>query len=196
MLFFMIPETALLKQQLRQQAATTRNQLTSKQRQAYAAQIMQYAHEYLLSNNIQCLLTYKALPAEVNTDVLLADDALDVYVPRMLGDCDMTWVAVDATSQWKQVGFGVFEPSQGEIWQPSAAKTVMFCPLLGFDAKGNRLGMGKGYFDRWLAKYGENIDVVGLAFSCQALPKIPVEPHDVPLARIITEHGVLSCPTA
>jgi len=192
----MIPKTSLLKQQLRQQAASTRNQLTSRQRQVYSAQIMQYAREYLLLNSIQRLLTYKALPAEVNTDALLANDALDVYVPRMLDDCDMTWVAVDATSQWKQVGFGVFEPSQGKLWQPSSSKTVLFCPLLGFDTQGNRLGMGKGYFDRWLAKHGENIDVVGLAFSCQALPKIPVEQHDVPLATIITEHGVLSCPTA
>ena len=189
-------DISLLKQELRQQAASTRKQLTPEQRQAHSAQIMQYAHDYLLSNGVQCLLIYKALPAEVDTDALLADDSFDVFVPRMLDDCGMDWVSVDAASQWKEKSFGVFEPVGDKLWQPSLVKTALLCPLLAFDNQGHRLGMGKGYFDRWLAKYGENIDVVGLAFSCQRLSKVPTEPHDVPLNTIITEHGVLSCPTA
>ncbi|MDQ6983904.1 MAG: 5-formyltetrahydrofolate cyclo-ligase, partial [Ghiorsea sp.] len=93
------------------------------------------------------------------------------------------------------VSFGVLEPEDGRIWQPNNMNTALFCPLLGFDMQGNRLGMGKGYFDRWLSEYGANVDGIGLAFSCQALSKVPVEPHDVPLAIIITEKGIHSCPT-
>ncbi|MDQ7004316.1 MAG: 5-formyltetrahydrofolate cyclo-ligase [Ghiorsea sp.] len=190
-----MPDISLLKHRLRQQVANTRKQLKPEQRQTYSAQIMQYARNHLLSKGVQCLLIYKALPAEVNTDVLLVDDFFNVYVPRMLDDCGMAWVGIDAASQWEKAGFGVSEPVGNTLWQPSSVKTALLCPLLAFDHQGHRLGMGKGYFDRWLAKHGENIEVVGLAYSCQELSKVPIEPHDVPLATIITEHGVLSCPT-
>ncbi len=193
--YFMMSKTTWLKQQIRQQAASARRKLTAEQRQAYSASIMQYAQDYVSSNGTQCLLTYKALPVEVNTDVLLEGNTWKAYAPRMLDEHHMVWIAVGATSVWKKSDFGVLEPIGDELWQPSSMKTTLLCPLLAFDRQGHRLGMGKGYFDRWLSKYGGNIDVVGLAYSCQELPKVPVEPHDVPLSTIITEHGVFACPT-
>ncbi len=193
--FLFMPDISIQKQELRQSLSQKRKALSEQQRQDYSAQIQQYSFDYLNNNGVQQLLLYKALAVEVNTDTLLLSKDYDVYVPRMLSNTDMQWVKVDSDTQWKEADFGVLEPEDGQVWQPSSLCTVLLCPLLGFDSHGHRLGMGKGYFDRWLAQYGQGIDVVGLAFSCQALPKVPVEPHDVPLSTIITEQGIISCRT-
>jgi 5-formyltetrahydrofolate cyclo-ligase len=182
------------KQALRQTLCEKRASLSEQQRQDYSAQIQSYVWQWMKDKGVQQLLVYKALPIEVNTDALLtpeASNAYEVFVPRMLSDTDMQWVKVDANTRWKQARFGVLEPEDGQIWKPQDLNTLMLCPLLGFDMQGHRLGMGKGYFDRWLAKYGQYVEVAGLAFHCQMLPKIPVEPHDVPLSTIVTEQGMI-----
>jgi len=188
-------DISLLKQSLRQDLSRKRKSLSDTQRQDYSAQIQTYASQYLKDKSIQQVLMYKALPMEVNTDTLLSNKNYETYVPRMLSDSNMQWIKVDENTMWKAVNFGVLEPEDGRIWQPTNMNTALLCPLLGFDSQGHRLGMGKGYFDRWLEAHGQGIDVVGLSFACQELPKVPVEPHDVPLAAIITEQGIHSCPT-
>ncbi len=188
-------DVSLLKQQLRKELRAKRKRLSADDYVQFSHKICAQVIGYLDLNQTKQLLVYKALPEEVNTDNLLKLDGVEVFVPRMLADSAMQWVKLSVDTQWQTVGFGVKEPVQGEIWQPSGKSAVLVCPLLGFDESGHRLGMGKGYFDRWLQQHGENLDVVGLAFSCQELPKVPVEPHDVPLSTIITEQGILACPT-
>ena len=180
------------KQQLRQYLTQQRQQLSKADKQAFSEQIVQHLLPYLERKGVQQLLVYNALPFEVNTESLLNLTNIECFVPRMLQDTAMQWIKVDKSTSWVQGAFGVLEPEQGEIWQPSAQQSMIVCPLLGFDRQGNRLGMGKGYFDRWLADFGQYIDEqVGLAFSCQELPNIPVEQHDVSLMTIITEKGII-----
>jgi 5-formyltetrahydrofolate cyclo-ligase len=56
---------------------------------------------------------------------------------------------------------------------------------LAFDKKGNRLGRGKGYFDRFLRKIPEDIPSIGLAFDFQILPEVPAAEHDVGVKKVI-----------
>jgi len=64
-------------------------------------------------------------------------------------------------------------------------------PLLGFDAAGNRLGYGKGHYDRALERIRKQgrAFVCGIAYSGQQLPFIPAEPTDIPLDWVVTEKG-------
>ncbi len=62
---------------------------------------------------------------------------------------------------------------------------VMFCPLLGFSAEGGRIGYGAGFFDRWLAAHPPRL-AIGLAWDCQLVEELPLEPHDASLDAIIT----------
>lgn len=66
---------------------------------------------------------------------------------------------------------------------------VVVAPLLAFDRQGGRLGQGGGHYDRTLANLRrmKRVFVVGLAYAGQALPEIPVEPHDQRLDAILTE---------
>ena len=63
-------------------------------------------------------------------------------------------------------------------------------PGLAFDALGNRLGRGGGFYDRFLAKLSPTATVVGLAFECQVFDVIPTEPHDGPVDLLVTEKAV------
>jgi len=133
-------DISLLKQSLRQDLSRKRKSLSDTQRQDYSAQIQAYASQYLKDKSVQQVLMYKALPVEVNTDVLMANQGYEVYVPRMLSDTNMQWVTVDSDTKWKEVCFAVLEPEDGRIWQPNNMNTTLLCPLLGFDSQGHRLG--------------------------------------------------------
>ena len=70
---------------------------------------------------------------------------------------------------------------------------IIFVPLLAFDSSKNRLGYGKGFYDRYLNKYlkrFKNILTVGVAFSFQKHHKLPKYQKDVKLDFIITEKGM------
>ena len=74
---------------------------------------------------------------------------------------------------------------------------VVLVPVVGYDRRGNRLGMGAGFYDRALRR---RLDarrawrrprLVGVAFACQELPGIAASPWDVPLDLIVTEQGIV-----
>ena len=70
---------------------------------------------------------------------------------------------------------------------------IMLVPLLAYDNKKNRLGYGKGFYDKYLKKYlkrYKNILTIGVAFSFQRYHKLPVSYNDVKLNHILTEKGI------
>ena len=63
-----------------------------------------------------------------------------------------------------------------------------------FDRRGNRLGYGGGFYDRFLANRAPRALRVGLAFACQISDApLPAEAHDMPLDLLVTEGGILRC---
>ncbi len=89
--------------------------------------------------------------------------------------------------------FGTAAPP--EAASVAVRPTLLLVPLLAFDRQGGRLGYGQGHYDRTLAALRRDgpITAVGLAFSAQALDRVPMEGHDVPLDWIVTEAAVLRC---
>ena len=67
---------------------------------------------------------------------------------------------------------------------------ICLAPLVGWDAKGYRLGYGGGYFDRTLAALSPKPFVIGVGLQSARLDTIAPQPHDVPLAAVVTEAGV------
>ncbi|MFM5908131.1 MAG: 5-formyltetrahydrofolate cyclo-ligase [Novosphingobium sp.] len=83
-----------------------------------------------------------------------------------------------------------FDRGSAEALQPPAfaaelVPDVLFCPLVGFSSAGARLGMGGGHYDRWLARHRPML-AIGLAWDCQLVEDLPLEPHDAPLDGVIT----------
>jgi len=63
--------------------------------------------------------------------------------------------------------------------------SLVIVPGVAFDKKGNRLGRGKGYYDRFLAKLPKKAQTIGLAFDFQILPCLPIAKTDVSVKRVI-----------
>ena len=85
--------------------------------------------------------------------------------------------------------YGMLEPIKSKAVVPN----VIIVPLLAFDKKKNRLGYGKGFYDRYLNRYLKkfnNIITIGIAFSFQKYHKLPVKNNDVKLDYILTEKGI------
>ncbi len=74
---------------------------------------------------------------------------------------------------------------------PPGRPDILLVPLLAFDEAGGRLGYGGGYYDRTLAIWPE-CRSVGFGYAAQRVDSVPVEPHDVRLDAIVTEHGLMS----
>ena len=108
--------------------------------------------------------------------LLLSDKK--VFLPRVEGD-EMVFVQVVENTSFSVGAFGIKEPI-GEPAEPSF--DVMAVPLVAFDDNGNRLGHGKGYYDRYLQKHP--CYTVGLAFSEQK-KDVPADPWDVKLSIIL-----------
>ena len=86
--------------------------------------------------------------------------------------------------------FGMLEPNlNGRFLIPD----IMLVPLIAFDTTKNRLGYGKGFYDRFLNRFlkqKKNITTIGIAFSFQRYKKLPKSKHDVKLDYILTEKGM------
>ena len=94
------------------------------------------------------------------------------------------------TDSWKRGAFGIPEPvpEKGMTVTPEDIDLVV-SPCSSFDETFMRLGMGGGYYDRFLPKCAK-ADVMLVAYECQRAEKIPAEDWDVPVPCIVTENGV------
>jgi 5-formyltetrahydrofolate cyclo-ligase len=81
--------------------------------------------------------------------------------------------------------YGIPKPKDTEVVVPS----LLFVPCVGFGPGGYRLGYGGGFYDRTLASLQPKPVTVGLAYAHAYVPSFEPEPHDVPLAAILTEDG-------
>lgn len=93
------------------------------------------------------------------------------------------------TVELVDTGFGTRGPGEeAEVLDPS----LLIMPLSVFDLTGGRIGYGAGHYDRAIARLIDK-DIkprlIGMAFDCQRIDTVPIEPHDQPLDAIITESG-------
>lgn len=88
------------------------------------------------------------------------------------------------------MGFGTYGPGpEAAVLDPD----LMLVPLAAFDATGQRIGYGGGYYDRAidrLHRKGLKPRLIGIAFDCQEVASVPAEPHDVRLHAVLTESGL------
>lgn len=126
---------------------------------------------------------------------LLAAHRCEIWLPRILDPRrrTMTFSAPRGTLRLNR--YGIPEPG-GPDRRDARFCDLVLLPLVGFDARGHRLGTGGGYYDRALAfrrlrRYWRGPRLVGLAHSSQALEAIRPLPTDVTLDAVITERGTI-----
>ena len=109
-------------------------------------------------------------------------------LPCVQEDGTMVYRAYQRGDMLEKRKFGLLEPND-EV--PEVHPTLVLTPLLAFDRQGNRLGYGKGHYDRALTRLRDQgrVFVCGLAFFGQEVDAVPAEPHDIPLDWVMTERG-------
>ena len=136
---------------------------------------------------------YVSIPGEVDTWVLIGDALRGkkrIVVPFVRkGETDLLHSEISDLSELIQKGgMGLYRPS-GEIRPVDfQAIDLVIVPGVAFDRMGNRLGFGRGYYDRFLKKVGAI--KVGLAFEFQILDSVPMGETDVPVDLVVTEEKV------
>ncbi len=119
--------------------------------------------------------------------IRLMDTLQPVCLPVVMGDeLPLVLRLWEQGTPLYEAGFGTLAPSE---LAPEVEPDVVLMPLLGFDARGTRLGYGGGYYDRTLERLSKRPRLVGLAFAAQEIEEIPRDAHDVPLDTIVTEQG-------
>lgn len=115
------------------------------------------------------VLVYASYNNEVDTDKFILKSLMmnkKVYMPRVNGD-DMEFYRVFSLDELMPGAYGIREPYDIEhLKYEGGTKNVCIMPLASFDANGNRVGYGKGYYDRYLSRIHINT-LIGIAFEFQ-----------------------------
>ena len=147
-------------------------------------------HEFLKQN--RCIASYHSFSGEIDTVEInkalrLAGHhmALPVIHPEKKGLMD--FYSYEKPEDLILNRFKIPEPvvSEENLVQPHKLEVVIV-PLVGFNEKGERLGMGGGYYDRMLKKISCECLTLGLAYDFQLIPEIKSQPWDMPLDEVIT----------
>jgi len=88
--------------------------------------------------------------------------------------------------------FNILEPKK-EFFRPVSLEDIdlVIVPGVAFDKKGNRIGYGKGFYDRFLRSLRKDIPSIGLSYEFQIVDKIPVNDKDVIVNKIVTEKNTI-----
>lgn len=178
------PELSALRTQLRR----LRNQLGQAQYLSNSAVICQYAEQLLLEHSNKQFGAYNAFDGEPDLSALLATRENHSWFPVV--DKQSNQMTFAQGSEQQQNQFGISEPTPTALVSVTEL-SVIFVPLVGYDNRGNRIGMGKGFYDRALANTSKETLLVGIAHSCQQVDLINPQPWDVALDCVITESGIV-----
>lgn len=139
------------------------------------------------------IVVYASIHNEVATE-LIAQSALEsgkiVAFPVVVAH-GLVFRQVKAESSMKSGAFGIMEPCPDcRVLRPDEVD-VFVLPGIAFDLKGDRIGYGKGFYDKTLHRMEEQGKLVGLCYDFQLVDEIVGEPHDVKMDLIITEKRVV-----
>lgn len=186
------PQFAHSRQQLRQQLRAKRRALSHAEQVRAANQLAHHLSQQLWFIRAGHIAFYLPNDGEIDPSPLLR------LALAQGKHCYLPVVQANKSLQFRRYygqplranRYGIGEPKRGEQWRPSWLLDLVLLPLVGFDADGNRLGMGGGFYDRsFAARAGRptrQIRLVGLAHACQQVPKLPAAPWDKSLTAVAT----------
>ncbi|WP_174734124.1 5-formyltetrahydrofolate cyclo-ligase [Mesobacillus harenae] len=178
----------LIRQEMKQQLA----QLARPEYEDKSYQIATSLYQDVLWKKAKTIGITISRPPEVDTMQIIRkgwEEGKRVVVPKCFPkDKKMTFRTLSRFSELESVYYGLFEPieTQTEEVVPEQIDLIVV-PGLAFTMEGFRLGFGGGYYDRYLSHFKG--DTIALAFLEQIRPDLPIEPHDIPVAKIISEWG-------
>lgn len=122
----------------------------------------------------------------------LREQGARICLPAILDKTTIVFRELVRGAPLVDMGFGTAGPGEDAV---VLDPDIMLVPLAAFDGRGHRIGYGAGFYDRAIARLNErglSPRLVGIAFDCQEVERVPDEPHDVVLPELLSESGLRS----
>lgn len=184
---------APLKQALRRELRARRRALTAQQQRLAAQHLIRHLVRLPGYARVRAVALYWAMDGEIDVTALmhrLLRDGKSVYLPVLQPRRTALWFKPwNPAAPMRNNRFAIPEPQQGRRLAPWALDWVLL-PLVGFDDRGGRLGMGGGFYDRTFApgaRWPRQPQLIGVAHQCQQVERVPLDSWDIPLAAVVTD---------
>jgi len=161
-----------------------------------SAKIQERLYETQHYQSSRTIMTYVDIQNEVETRSIIArafNEGKNVVVPVCGSNYNLLPVKIESFDDLEPGTMGILEPKKTKSIVDVKKLDLVLVPGIAFDRKGNRLGYGLAYYDRFLNKLSPSTVTIALAYSFQVLPSVPREEHDHKVNIIITEKEIIRC---
>lgn len=177
------------KKNLRREFLTKRKSVSISERDRISHELIKKFLATELYSVSKVIMAYASTPDELQLNELFAacfDDKKVLAIPLIIGKGEMQAVEVPNFDALEVGTFNILtvKPELRKFIEPAQIDCVIV-PGLAFDVSGNRLGMGGGYYDRFLPR-AVNAKKVSLAYDFQLVDNLPTEPHDAKIDVTLT----------
>jgi 5-formyltetrahydrofolate cyclo-ligase len=171
------------KKELRNTIKALKKQHTKEQLLEQSTIILSKLEQHPDFQKAHIVMIYSALPDEVQTEAFLEKwrHKKKIILPTVVAD-DIIPVELAENTGFAVGDFNILEP-QNEPY--TGDYDLIVVPGVAFDRKGNRIGRGRGYYDRFLCKH-LNVKRIGICFDFQLVDEVPVEDNDIKMDEVIS----------
>ncbi|MEX2104238.1 MAG: 5-formyltetrahydrofolate cyclo-ligase [Bacilli bacterium] len=187
------------KKEIRQKVLLCRSEMPEADRKRYDSEIERRLIALKTYKEALSVLFFSSFRDEVDLWSVMDHSwqmGKTILLPKMTKDTNaLDLFEVDNKKQLKPGQWGILEPDPTQT-QPIDPKRVslVIMPGVAFDRHGNRLGYGKGFYDRLLMRIPHHVKRIAVAYHCQLIDEVPTEPHDKKLDGLITERETIWFP--
>lgn len=139
-----------------------------------------------------CVMGYLAFGNELSVDAVLRQalsDGKQVLVPFITGDTSFEAAPLHGMDAFELDRYGIRSVPRPEKFAVPEVVDLVLVPGVAFGCDGSRLGMGAGYYDRFLPRTG-NAVTIGVAYEALLQPELPCDEYDVRMRYIVSERGL------
>lgn len=185
------------KMELRKNILAIRRGMTPEEVAAGSEHFVKHLCAWPVYQAAKNIMMYLAMPDEPHMEKVIShalSAGKTVCVPHMRETRGLMDAAIIAGLDDLVVGqFNLLTPNPAtlRLLEPSELDLIIV-PGVAFDKDGRRLGMGAGYYDRFLLKANKT-ELIGAAWAAQILEKVPTDEHDRPVNYLVTEDGIFTC---
>jgi 5-formyltetrahydrofolate cyclo-ligase len=194
------PAPGTSKTRLRKELRGRRRELGAAAQQAAALALVRQVVALPPWPGAQRIALYLAADGEIDTTPLsdlARAQGKELFLPVIEAGDTLAFAAWPAESPLLRNRYGIPEPASGTRRCPVTGLDIVFLPLVGWDRRGGRLGMGGGFYDRTLSAVAGSEArgplLVGLAHTMQEAENIPREEWDIPLDFVATDTALCRC---
>lgn len=175
------------KAQLRKEIRNRKRQFTAQQLHELSFAVIQRLLNNTHLKEARTIMLYYSLPDEVDTHTIvdsLLMSGKTILLPRVTGESTMELRHYTGPLDLAQGAFGIMEPT-GDVFTDYASVDLAVVPGMAFDMSGNRIGRGKGYYDRLLPLL-KHAYKIGVCFPFQMVESVPHGVYDTRMDEIVT----------